>query len=172
MLSYAIKRVIRSLGLFAALLLGVILASTFFAGVNIGADTTAKAALNQQLSRVPVDIVIGQYGSQASSSTVWTAAASEVANVSGINGSEVISRDYWWGNTTFENYTSFRIVGISNASHVYDGLTVTLGASSLEENETYVWAGSKIADKIELNSTFTLNLTYWAGGDYPQVKRL
>jgi len=75
MFSYAIKRVIRSLGLFAALLLGVILASTFFAGVNIGADTTAKAALNQQLSRVPVDIVIGQYGSQASSSTVWTAAA-------------------------------------------------------------------------------------------------
>ena len=44
MLSYAIKRVIRSLGLFAALLLGVILASTFFAGVNIGAETTAKAA--------------------------------------------------------------------------------------------------------------------------------
>jgi len=171
MLSYALKRVIRSLGLFAALLLGVILASTFFAGVNIGADTTAKAALNQQLSRVPVDIVIGQYGSQASSSTVWTAAVSEVANVSGINGSEVISRAYWYGNMTFENYASFRIVGISNASRVYDGLTVTSGAGSLEENETYVWAGSKIADKIELNSTFTLNLTYWAGGDYPQGEK-
>ncbi len=171
MLSYAIKRVIRSLGLFAALLLGVILASTFFAGVNIGADTTAKAALNQQLNRVPVDIVIGQYGSQASSSTVWTAAASEVANVSNIISSEVISRAYWYGNTTFENYTSFRIVGISNVSRVYDGLDVKSGANSLGENEAYVWAGSKDANKIELNSTFTMNFTYWVGDTYSPTEK-
>jgi ABC-type antimicrobial peptide transport system permease subunit len=166
MLSYAVKRVIRSLGLFAALLLGVILASTFFAGVNIGADTTAKAALNQQLSLVPVDIVIGQYGSQTSSSTVWTAAASKVANVSGIIGAEATSRAYWYGNTAFENNTSLRIVGVSNISNVspfYEGLTVTSGAGSLGANETYVWVGSKSVDKIELNSTISLNFTfsYW-----------
>jgi ABC-type antimicrobial peptide transport system permease subunit len=171
MLSYAIKRVIRSLGLFAALLLGVVLASTFFAGVNVGADTTAKAALNQQLSQVPVDIVVTQYGSQISNSTDWKTAAAEVADVNDIIDVEVISRAYWYGNTTFENYDSFRIVGISNASHVYDGLTVTSGAGSLEENETYVWAGSKIADKIELNSTFTLNLTYWVGDTYSPTEK-
>ena len=171
MLSYAIKRVIRSLGLFAALLLGVILASTFFAGVNVGADTTAKAALNQQLSQVPVDIVIRQYGLQVSKSTVWTNAVSSVKNVSEIIDAEVISRAYWYGNTTFENYNSFRIVGISNASHVYDGLTVTSGAGSLEENEAYVWAGSKDADKIELNSTFTMNFTYWVGDTYSPAEK-
>ena len=44
MISYAVKRVLRSFGLFAALFLGVMLAATFFAGINIGADTTAKAA--------------------------------------------------------------------------------------------------------------------------------
>ncbi len=59
MLSYALKRVLRSFGLFAALLLGIVVASSFFAGINIGADTTAKAALTQQLNNVPVDIVIG-----------------------------------------------------------------------------------------------------------------
>ena len=168
MLSYAVKRVIRSLGLFAALLLGVILASTFFAGVNIGADTTAKAALDQQLDRVPVDIVIGQYGSQTSSSTVWRAAASKVADISGIIGTEVISRAYWYGNTTFENNTSLRIVGVSgitNISPFYEGLTLTSGARSLGENETYVWAGSKSVSKIQFNSTIPLNFTfsYWTG---------
>ena len=167
MLPYAVKRVIRSLGLFAALLLGVILASTFFAGINIGADTTAKAALNQQLSKLTSDIVIRQYGLQSSRSTDWTAAASEVADLSGVTGTEVISRTYWSGNTTFTNYTSFNIVGISNASRVYDGLTVTSGADSLGVNETYVWVGSKNADKIELNSTFTMNFTYWVEDVYP-----
>ena len=176
MLSYALKRVIRSLGLFAALLLGVILASTFFAGVNVGADTTAKAALNQQLSRVPVDIVIGQYGSQTSNSTGWKTAATEVADVNDIIDVEVISRAYWYGNTTFENNTSLRIVGVSNVSNVspfYEGLTVTSGAGSLGANETYVWVDSKSVDKIELNSTISLNFTfsYWAGDTYSSTEK-
>jgi len=38
--------------------LGVVLASTFFAGINVSADTTAKAALDQQLNRVFVDITV------------------------------------------------------------------------------------------------------------------
>lgn len=162
MLSYAVKRVMRSLGLFAALLLGVVLASSFFAGVNIGADTTAKAALNQQLSRVPFDIVIEQYGS-TSKSAVWAKAVTEVAQVDDIIGAEVISRVYWYGNTTFLNETFFTIVGLSDASRAYEGLTITSGAGSLGTNETYVWTGSKDADKIKLNSTFTLNFTYEFG---------
>ena len=162
MLSYAVKRVIRSLGLFAALLLGVVLASTFFAGINIGADTTAKAALDQQLDLVPVDIVIKEFGSQISSSTVWMMAASKVANVNGIIGADVVSSGYWYGSTTFGSNTSLRIVGVSNMSNFspfYNGVTVTSGASSLGENETYVWIDSKNVGNIELNSTISLNFT-------------
>ena len=171
MLSYAIKRVIRSLGLFAALLLGVILASTFFAGVNIGADTTAKAALNQQLSQVPVDIVVSYYGSQTLRSTRWTTAATEISPISDITGAEVISRTYGYGNTTLENDTSFGIVGLSDASRAYGGLTITSGANSLGENETYVWVGSKSADKIEPNSTLNVNITYWVPDTYQPTYR-
>lgn len=172
MLPYAVKRVIRSLGLFAALLLGVILASTFFAGINIGADTTARAALNQKLSGLPSDIVVRQqYSSQSPNSADWTSAASEVTDLNGITDTEVISRAYWYGNTTFENYTSFKIIGISDASRVYDGLTIASGADSLGVNETYVWAGSKNADKIELNSTFTVNFAYRVGDIYPSDEK-
>lgn len=171
MLSYAVKRIIRSFGLFAALLLGVVLASTFFAGVNIGADTTAKAALNQRLSRVPVDIVIReQYGSQTSSS-MWIRAASNVTDVSDVVDVEVISRADWSGYPASENYTFFRIVGISNVSHVYDGLTVTQGAVSLGKNETYVWEGSKNADEMQLNSTFTFDFTYQTGRYHPHSEK-
>ena len=175
MLSYAIKRVIRSLGLFVALLLGVILASTFFAGVNVGADTTAKAALNQQLNQVPVDIVVTYYGSETSNSTRWTTVATEISQISDITGAEVISRTYGYENITLENYAYFKIVGICNAScnasRVYDGLDVTSGASSLGANEAYVWSGSKDADKIEVNSTFTMNFTYWVGDTYSPTEK-
>jgi len=171
MLSYALKRVIRSFGLFAALLLGVVLASTFFAGVNIGADTTAKAALNQQLSSMPVDITIRQYGLTSRSAT-WVTAATEVADINGIVGAEVVSRAYWWGDATFDDYTQFKIVGISNASRVYDGLTVVSGAGSLGANETYVWAGSKSVDRIDMNSTFSINFTYWFGEGYSLTEKV
>jgi ABC-type antimicrobial peptide transport system permease subunit len=167
MLSYAVKRVIRSMGLFAALLLGVILASTFFAGINIGADTTAKAALNQQLSQVPVDIVISSSQvPQVSKSTVWTTAVSDVKNVPNVISAEVISTTYAYGNITLDNSAYIRIVGICSTSSVYHGLTVTSGVNSLGENETYVWVGSNSVDKIELNSTLTMNITYWVSGIY------
>ncbi|MGB9853665.1 MAG: FtsX-like permease family protein [Candidatus Bathyarchaeales archaeon] len=161
MLSYALKRVLRSFGLFAALLLGVMLASSFFAGINIGADTTAKAALTQQLSSIPVDIVVSS-GSIINSS-VWETAVAEVKQVKGVKSVEILSR----GSCLYvENITSHEglfilTVGTSNVSSVYDGLTVlSQGSAKLGANETYVWVGSKAANRIALNSVITLNFTY------------
>lgn len=161
MFSYALKRVVRSPGLFAALLLGVVLASTFFAGINIGADTTAKAALNQQLSRVPVDITASKwYGSQLTSAN-WTTAAEKITLVNGVVDTEVISRADWYRETIEKNYTSFEIAGILDGSRVHRGLNVTSGASSLQENETYVWIGSQDADKLKVDDVLTFNFTFW-----------
>jgi len=163
MLSYAVKRVLRSFGLFAALLLGVVLASAFFAGINIGADTTAKAALTQQLKNVPVDIVVNS--NSALNSSVWAATATEVEQVKGVKSAEVMSRAYFFvGNdVNARNYTGYmiRVVGISDASRIYDGLTVlSPGSSKLRVNETFVWTGSKAAKELALNDVITLNLTY------------
>ena len=60
--SYAFNRVQRSWTLFLALLLGVVLASAFFAGINVGADSMAKRALDQRLSATPVDLTLRYYG--------------------------------------------------------------------------------------------------------------
>ncbi len=131
------------------------MASVFFAGINVGADSTAKAALGQQLKRVLVDITTSSWGSTLSSAN-WTTAAERVSSVRGVAEKEVISR----GDTYIENdsFTSYKVVGISEVSRVYDGLNVTFGADQLEEYEAYVWVGSQDAQQL-INSTLTLNFT-------------
>lgn len=166
MLSYALKRVTRSTLLFAALLLGVILASTFFAGINIGADTTAKAALDQQLDQVVVDLTVyDNYGTSLSSAN-WVSASEKFASVDGVVGGEVITRVYSFLDSKETWFLDFRTVGLFHDSRVYDGLTVVSGASSLQENETYVWIGSEDSDQIELGDVLSFNYTL-SSFEYP-----
>ncbi|MEM1563560.1 MAG: FtsX-like permease family protein [Candidatus Bathyarchaeia archaeon] len=159
MISYAVKRIFRSFGLFAALLLGVILASSFFAGINIGADTTARAALLQQLERIPVDISVDS--SSTISSSDWKKAANDIRQVEGVRSAEVISR--LTSTIKFdENYTVVMVAAISSTSIVYKGLNIVNGEGTLGVNETYVWVGSKAANKMKLGDIITLNLTYYS----------
>ena len=173
---YGFKRVVRSWKLFVALLLGVVLASTFFAGINVGADTAAKQALDQQLSGIPVDVVVNAWG------LVWSSNnATEVANlisssnIEGVAETEVISRSSgWWPiQLPNANKTSFQVVAISENSHIYDGLTVTDGASSLGVNETYVSVDSPEASGLKVGDVLSANFSVWLGGDFspgePQV---
>lgn len=162
MLSYALKRVTRSTLLFAALLLSVVLASTFFAGINVGADTTAKAALDQQLDQMALDLsVSNRYGATIYSAN-WTAASEKLASVDGVVDSEVITRVFSSMDSNETDFWDFRVVGVSEDSRVYDGLTVVSGASSLQANETYVWIGAHDAEEIELNDVLTFE--YDLGG--------
>src|SRR5881296_52477 len=62
MISYALKRIIRSWKLFAALLLGMTLATTFFGGINVAADTIGKQFVDQQLSTSPIDFTLNPNG--------------------------------------------------------------------------------------------------------------
>ena len=167
-LIYGLKRVVRSWKLFVALLLGVVLASTFFAGINVGADTAAKQALEQQLSGVPVDVVVNAWG------LVWSSNnATEVANlisssnIEGVAETEVISRSSgWWPiQLPDADKTSFQVVAISENSHIYDGLTVTEGASSLGVNETYVSVDSPEASGLEVGDVLSANFSVWLGWD-------
>ena len=54
---YAVTHVFRSWKLFLALLIGITLASAFFAGIDIKANVTARQALKQDLNRVYVDML-------------------------------------------------------------------------------------------------------------------
>jgi len=152
--------------LYVALLLGIILASTFFAGINVGADTAAKQALEQQLSTVLVDVYVspsydymtGRKFGLLSSENV-TGAMNAILSIDGVKGVEVTSRTWVSSELLGKNLSrsSFTIIGISQGSHVYDGWKG--GVSTIEENETYFWVGSADSLLFSVGDVIPLNLT-------------
>ncbi|RLI43164.1 hypothetical protein DRO59_01780, partial [Candidatus Bathyarchaeota archaeon] len=80
-LSYAFKHVFRSWKIFLALLVGITLACTFFAGTDIKANVTAKQALDQQLDRITVDMWANI---QSSNTTKISQAREEVLEIDGV----------------------------------------------------------------------------------------
>ncbi|MCL2173091.1 MAG: hypothetical protein FWB84_05550 [Candidatus Bathyarchaeota archaeon] len=57
-LTYPVKHVFRNWKLFAALLIGVALAATFFAGIGVKVDASAEQAINKQLNYIKDDMQV------------------------------------------------------------------------------------------------------------------
>ena len=161
---YAITHVFRSWKLFLALLIGITLASAFFAGIDIKANVTAGQALKQDLSRVYVDMVATLYEKRPES---ILNASRDVAGLSGVAGTEVISA--FEGPLGFEaNGTYFdyaRIVGIQNHSRVYDGWLNR--PEGIGENETYVLRDSGLAQKYSVGDIIPINISIYPSGGSP-----
>ena len=160
--SYTFKRLVRSWRLFIALLLGIVLASTFFAGINVGADTAAWQALDQTLNKIPVDISIGYTydvyingfpaNSLLSSKNV-SDAINAISTVQGITQVGAISAYVDYNLIEKLNFTtSTNLIGITEHSLVCN-------TSALGENETYVWAGSPDVGKIRVGDIIPINIT-------------
>jgi ABC-type lipoprotein release transport system permease subunit len=161
---YAVTHVFRSWKLFLALLVGITLASAFFAGIDIKANVTAGQALKQDLSHVYVDMVATSYEKRPED---MLNASRDVAGLSGVAGTEVISAIE--GPTGFEaNGTYFdyaRIVGIQNHSRVYDGWLNR--PEGIGENETYVLKDSSLARKYSVGDIIPVNISIYPSGGSP-----
>jgi putative ABC transport system permease protein len=151
--------------LFIALLLGIVLASTFFAGINVGADTAAKQALDQELSRVLVDVIVSpsyEYmngGRRLLSSENVTEAVNAISEVDGVVDVEMISGAWEPAQVPGKNLSLpfFRLTGISENSRVYEGWIGDV--PTIEQNETYVWLGSEDAGILDVGDVIPLNFT-------------
>jgi len=161
---YAITHVFRSWKLFLALLIGITLASAFFAGIDIKANVTAGQALKQDLSRVYVDMVATLYEKHPES---ILNASRDVAELSGVTGTEVISAFEGpidvEANGTYFDYA--RIVGIQNHSRVYDGWLNR--PEGIGENETYVLKDSGLAQKYSVGDIIPVNISIYPSGGSP-----
>ena len=169
------KRVIRSWKMFLALLLGIILASTFFCSMNLGADTIAKEILDEQLSQIAVDIVVYIYYPLSASNLTEVMDAFSIPNIKGVTHIEPLSKFEKYSRIPRSNETArFRVVGITEGSIVYEGLNVRSGNASLKANETYVWADSPSAGALRLGDTICFNMTWevWTHGEPSEEKRL
>ena len=156
-ISYVAKHLIRSWQLYIALLLGVVLASTFFAGVNIGADTVAKQALDQAVAQVPVDYYMGSYA--ALSSQNITKLINQISAIEDVAGAEAIPRAYVnvGSPENDHDYYMYTVAGISQGSRVYEGWTNH--PALIDENQTYIPTSSSIAKLLRQGDIIQANIT-------------
>lgn len=155
-ISYVAKHLIRSWQLYIALLLGVALAATFFAGVNIGADTVAKQALDQALDKVPADFIIRTYAAMSTQNI--TTLIKKITAVKDVSGVEAIARTYLSFRLPAQEYLQgCTLAGISQNSQVYNGWTNP--PSDINENQTYISTDSSIAKTLKLGDIIQANIT-------------
>ncbi|MEM2888122.1 MAG: FtsX-like permease family protein [Candidatus Bathyarchaeia archaeon] len=169
MFTYAFKRVIRSWKLFVALMLGVILASSFFAGINISVDSIGTRSLQQQLEQVYADIVVASSGVPVfSSKNVTTLRDLLLSNMAGVKSVDVISKVVSvqarpvrlflpdGENITFRPFVD-TVIGISKGSKVYNGI-ISDGQIELGENETFIESDSDIASRLKVGDTLNVSI--------------
>ena len=157
-LLYTIKHVSRSWKLFLALLIGIMLASTFFAGIDLKANATAKQAFDQQLSTVYVDMEINPI---QLNSTNLVKAQETIANIEGVNATEIVTRSWETVNSSGVNEMGnnyAQVTGITDNSRICDGW-LNKPAGGIGENETYILENSPLASNATIGDTLQINFT-------------
>jgi len=175
MVNYAFKRVIHSWKLFIALMLGVILASSFFAGINISVDSIGIKSLNQQLEQIYADIVVSSSGSSVLSPQNVTDLKSLVSSVPGVTNTGIMSEavslparpiNFGLPDGSQINFTQgFNIIiGISNGLYIYENLVLETGEKrNLEENETFIEIGSELASRLKVDDVINVSIPLVVG---------
>ncbi len=165
---YAVKHVFRSWHLFIALLLGILLASAFFAGIDIKANVTTEKALDEQLRTVYKDFEII---SSSFDLNQLNLIRDQLAGMDKVQGYEVISRGQSSstvvGGETQQPTPSFpvgiytMVVGISANSRVYDGWS-NKPADGLAANETYIARNANFrygSSEVNVGDVVQMNFT-------------
>lgn len=157
MLSYAFKRIIRSWKLYASLILGMMLAATFFGGINVGADTIGKQALDAQLVNTPVDISVNPMaGGISVPRSSFDNIAQRVLGISGVIAAERV------GSETQQFYpyneSTPYIKAIQDSSILYQHLKLLSSRKTLHANESLINADSKLAQTYKSGETVKYSL--------------
>jgi ABC-type antimicrobial peptide transport system permease subunit len=162
---YAVKHVFRSWKLFLALLIGITLASAFFAGIDIKANVTAKQALDQQLENVYADMQINMQNIKHLNLTQMLKIRNKILNVTGVADAEILSRVSYAHMKIVgkDNIEYVRMVAIANHSQVYDGW-LNRPLAEIGENETYIPENAALASEVEIDDVIQLNFSLTTSG--------
>src|SRR5712691_1496940 len=157
MLSYALKRIIRSWKLYASLILGMMLAATFFGGINVGADTIGKQALDAQLANTPVDISLTPVsGGMSAPRSSFDNVVQRVQGVSGVVAAESV------GSVTEQFYpyngSIPYIKAIQDNSLLYQHFTLLNGREISSANESVINVDSPLAQTYKSGETIKYSL--------------
>ena len=165
MLSYAFKRIVRSWKLYASLILGMMLAATFFGGINVGADTIGKQALDAQLANTPVDISLNPVS--GGFSVPRNSFKNVVQSVEGVNGVVLAESRGNINEVTYNgNQTTPFVKAIQDNSLLYQHLTLVNGRQISNANESVINTNSQFAQNYKPG----LTVKYSLGTFYGQKK--
>ena len=152
---YPLKRVLRNWKLFAALLIGIALASTFFACIDIKANLAAEQSLNQQLQNINPDMQFRSYLNL----TEVSQAQGNISSIKGVSNVDVVYRFSYPIKDMQTNFTDYpEIACLPESSSINNDWTNK--PSYIGPNQTYVLAGTLLASKVNLGDNITTELMF------------
>ncbi len=155
-LVYPIKRVFRNWKLFTALLIGIALASTFFACIDVKANLAAEQSLDQQLKNVNVDM---EFSANLNMTDV-NQAQSNISSIDGVKSVDLVYRFYEPVKVLSNNYTAYpQIASFPESSPIYNDWT-NKPDGGISENQTYVLAGTTLASQVAVGDNITTMMMF------------
>jgi ABC-type antimicrobial peptide transport system permease subunit len=157
-LLYPFKRVTRNWKLFFALLIGVILASTFFAAINIKANLAAQESLDTQLKQVTSDLEF----STTINSTNLAWAMNNISSIEGVKSVTVVSRLYQTSKLPNDNFTSsyFIPIVVFPDSELINNEWLNRPEGEIGENQTYLVMGNIFKDRINIGDNISTSISF------------
>ncbi|MCD6380925.1 MAG: FtsX-like permease family protein, partial [Candidatus Odinarchaeota archaeon] len=166
MISYAFKRVSRNWKFFTALIVGILISTTLFTGINVGSDIIAMEALNDTLKDAKVDILANVYKNMNSSSIVDL--KEEMRGLEYVREVEPIFRKVY----SMDNYSyPLTLFSLMENSSFLKGLDVVEGKDTLGPNEAWVEIGSMDLGLLKIGDNVTIDVgIYWNDGTIKRMK--
>ncbi|XHH09156.1 MAG: ABC transporter permease [Candidatus Bathyarchaeia archaeon] len=166
-LLYPFKRVTRNWKLFVALLIGIILASTFFAAVDIKANIVAKQALDQSLDGLVTDLEYRSFNSRFNLTNLENV-VSNISSVNGVKDVAFVFRSSQPFKLPFDDYNSSwygPVVSFPNTSRIYDEW-LNKPEGGIGENETYLISGQTFKRYTTVGDNISTAMAFWVPKNY------
>lgn len=157
-LMYPLKHVYRNWKLFTALLIGIVLATTFFAAIDVKANLAAEQALNQQLKNVTTDI---EFETNINSSS-FVFAIDNITHIQGVRSVDEVARFNLPVTIPSNNYSTpfyTSIVSFPNTSQIYNEW-INKPIDGVGENQTYIMAGTNLAKQVKIGDNITTMIQF------------
>jgi ABC-type lipoprotein release transport system permease subunit len=157
---YPIRHVFRNWKLFTALLIGITLAATFFAGIWVKSDIASDQSFNKHLGSLKADMTFQNQFNYTNVPLV----VQDILNVKGVTDVEIVSRS--WQDLGFpaDNYTncllSVPMISFPNNSRIYDEW-LNKPSDGIPENYTYIITGTQLANRTAIGDVITTQMTFY-----------
>ena len=147
----------RNWKLFTALLIGVILAATFLAGIAVKTDVAAEQALDMQLNTIISDMDFRVYSVNR---TNTQSIMRDIDSFSGVKSVDMIARSFVPLNVTNSNYTcSVQLASFPNASRIYNEW-LNKPQDGIPKDSCYVLVGNQLENEVSIGDIVNVQITF------------